>query len=184
MNTGIINALAACEYARSRTLIKTVAGATVPEQLTLRAVSSITNVAGIATVTTAVAHHYQAGDYVTIAGAAEAGFNRKEKVRTVPSATTFTIDVPAGTPPAATGTITALADIFFRQATFFGRNAVRTANTGTVYLGDTSANDTQPVTILADGELAWAAATGAKLNLADLYCDVVTAADGVVVIFH
>jgi head-tail adaptor len=71
-----------------------------------RSVSSLTRSATTATVTTAAAHGYATGDYVTIAGATPAGFNGKFPV-TVTGSTTFTYAVSSGLSTPAAGTITA-----------------------------------------------------------------------------
>lgn len=69
-------------------------------------VSSVTRSGSTATVTTAAAHGYATGDYVTHAGAGEAAYNIRAKV-TVTASTTYTFAV-VGTPATpATGTITA-----------------------------------------------------------------------------
>lgn len=70
-------------------------------------VSSITQTSGTATVTTAAAHGFLAGQYVTIAGANQSGYNGAVQIISVPSTTTFTYSVDSGTVSPATGTITA-----------------------------------------------------------------------------
>lgn len=69
-------------------------------------VSSITRSSTTATVTTAVAHGFIAGDYVTIAGSLITGYNAKWKIVTVPTATTFTFTCSSALTTPATGTIT------------------------------------------------------------------------------
>lgn len=70
-------------------------------------VSSITQSSGVATVTTSTAHGYEANNYVTIAGADQAGYNGAFRITSIPSTTTFTIAVDSGTTSPATGTMTA-----------------------------------------------------------------------------
>jgi SPP1 family predicted phage head-tail adaptor len=71
------------------------------------AVSGITRSGSTATVTTAEAHGFVTGDYVTHAGAAQAEYNGEFQV-TVTNTTVYTVTV-AGTPVSpATGTITTL----------------------------------------------------------------------------
>ncbi len=74
------------------------------------AVSSITQTAGVATVTTATPHGlststFGAAAYVTIAGANQAAYNGVQEV-IVTGASTFTFVVDSGTTTPATGTIT------------------------------------------------------------------------------
>lgn len=69
-------------------------------------VSSITRVNQVATVTTAAAHGFTTGDYVSHAGAAQAEYNVEASV-TVTGATTYTFAVEGSPATPATGTITA-----------------------------------------------------------------------------
>lgn len=62
-----------------------------------RTISSITEAAGIATVTTATAHGYAVADRVTLAGNTPAAYNNTYHVASTPSGTQFTIRVPSGT---------------------------------------------------------------------------------------
>jgi SPP1 family predicted phage head-tail adaptor len=71
-------------------------------------ITSITRSGTTATVTTAAAHGYQDGDYVTIAGAGQAGYNLSEVPIDVTGTTTFTYTVDSGTVTPATGTMTVL----------------------------------------------------------------------------
>lgn len=70
------------------------------------AVTSITQTTGTATVTTTASHNLATGNWVTIAGAAQYGYNIVAQI-TVTGATTFTYAVNSGTVSPATGTITA-----------------------------------------------------------------------------
>lgn len=72
-------------------------------------ISSITVSGTTATVTTVTAHGYEAGDWMTIAGADVTVFNASHKIALVPSTTTFTITVASGTSD-PTGTMTATQD--------------------------------------------------------------------------
>lgn len=72
---------------------------------------------------------------------------------------------------------------FFKSATFYGRRDARTDNTGTVYLGTSSTNSTQAISIAAGDYVVINAPTGSYFDLYDFYMDVATANDGVVVIY-
>jgi hypothetical protein len=69
-----------------------------------RAVASITNAGGTATVTTAAAHGYANGNRVALFGANQAGYSGIFTIAGV-TANSFTIEVPAGTATPATGQI-------------------------------------------------------------------------------
>lgn len=71
-------------------------------------ISSITRSSTTATVTTAAAHGYADGDYVTVAGADQSGYNLSEVAIDVTGTTTFTYQVNSGTVSPATGTMTVL----------------------------------------------------------------------------
>jgi hypothetical protein len=71
----------------------------------------------------------------------------------------------------------------FRYATVLGKKAERTDNTGIVYIGVISTNDTQPYAIAPGGSVTIQAPPGCFLDFKDWYLDVVTANDGVVVIY-
>lgn len=184
MNASLVNLPDACSPGAWRQLIVTAAAAATPVNLTTFSVSSITQAAGTATATAAAAHGLLAGDRVVIAGATPTGYNGTVEVLTVPSTTTFTYKVSAEIATAASGTLTAKALHAYRSARFLGNKAARTANTGTVYLGLEATNDTQPVAITTGATLTLEAVTGAKLMLSDLWLDVATNADGVVIWWH
>lgn len=77
----------------------------VPTFVDTLSVSSITRASQVATLTTASAHGFNTGDYVTVAGAAQAEYNGTYVI-SVTSSTAFTYTV-TGTPATpATGTIT------------------------------------------------------------------------------
>lgn len=82
------------------------------------------------------------------------------------------------TPEAASAT-----DLYCTTMVLTGRKAARTPNTGDVYVGWTSTNDAQPYKITSDGEVWFNAPEGAKWNLAELYIDVTTNADGLVILY-
>lgn len=67
-------------------------------------VTSITQVAGLATATTAAAHGRSTGDWVTLSGAAQAGYVGTFQI-TVTGASTFTFSVDAATVTPATGAL-------------------------------------------------------------------------------
>ncbi len=66
--------------------------------------------------------------------------------------------------------------------TIIGNKAARTANTGTVYIGPTSDNDTQPIPITTGQIFTLVAPPGQYIDLYDYWLDVVTVGDGVVVV--
>lgn len=68
-------------------------------------VLSITQTAGVATVTTSSAHNFATADYVAISGATQSGYNLYNAAITVVSPTTFTYVVDATTVSPATGTL-------------------------------------------------------------------------------
>lgn len=72
---------------------------------------------------------------------------------------------------------------FFKTATFYGKLHARTNNTGTVYLGTNSTNDTQAISIAAGDYVVITAPENSYFDLYDFYLDVATANDGVVVVF-
>lgn len=86
---------------------------------------------------------------------------------------------------AATGTPEKVSstDLYFRKAWIYGIKAARTANTGTVYLGELATNDTQFVAIATAALLVLEAPPGAKMNFAEIYCDAATNGDGVGVFY-
>ena len=68
-------------------------------------VSSITQTAGTATVTTSTDHGFAVGDWVNVRGANESEYNGIVQVATAPTSTTFTYTVDSGASSPATGTI-------------------------------------------------------------------------------
>jgi uncharacterized repeat protein (TIGR01451 family) len=81
------------------------------------ALSGITQAAGTATATSAAAHGLSVGQLVEVAGATVAAYNGSYVVTGVPTATTFTYAVPAGTAsPAGGGAITATRPLFVLAA--------------------------------------------------------------------
>lgn len=67
-------------------------------------ITSITQTAGTATVTTTAAHGLAVNDYVVIRGAQPDGYNKVAQALTVPTTTTFTYSVDSGLSSPATGT--------------------------------------------------------------------------------
>lgn len=181
---GIKNMLDTCDPAVWRQRIVTAAAATTPVNLTTVTLSSLTAAAGLATATFSAAHGLQAGDHVVISGATPTGFNGVFHVVGAPSTTTVRYQVDANLTGAATGTIVCKALLPYRVARVIGNKAARTANTGTVYLGPESTNDTQGIPITTGATVVLEAAAGARLDLSDLWLDVVTAADGVLILWH
>lgn len=72
---------------------------------------------------------------------------------------------------------------FATCVTVIGNKDWRTANTGTVYIGPTSTNDQQPITITSGQLVTLTFAANQEVDLYDWYVDVGTANDGVVVIY-
>ena len=94
-----------------------------------KAVTSITQSAGTATVTTTAAHGFTTADtiWLTIAGATPAAYNGTF-LCTVTGASTFTYVVPSGTSSPATGTIVYtpedVAELLAMATTFFAQGAI------------------------------------------------------------
>jgi hypothetical protein len=85
-----------------------------------------------------------------------------------------------GTPEAITN-----ATVLVKEVVFLGKSAPRTDNTGDVYVGITSGNDTQAFKISPGGEAVIRVEDPSGfINLADWYVDVTTASDGVTVIYR
>jgi len=87
-------------------------GPVLRERLTIQenvpdpiSVTSLTRTSTTATAQTATAHGYASNDYVTVAGAAPAGYNGKVKI-TVTGLSTFTYTVTGALATPATGTLT------------------------------------------------------------------------------
>ena len=82
----------------------------IPEARTEPSAISVTGIVvsgTTATVTTAVAHGLEIDDYVTIAGTSTTDFDTSHQIKSVPSTTTFTIEVASGTAdPSGTITVT------------------------------------------------------------------------------
>ncbi len=81
--------------------------------------------------------------------------------------------------------------IEFRKAVFFGKKSNRTSNASEIYIGPSNpalTNDLASMKIppwsSAGDEFVIEAAPGCKLSLHDLYIDVVTSGDGVLVVLH
>jgi hypothetical protein len=184
MNVSLVNLPEHCHRSAWRQRIVNAAASGTPVNLTTVSVSAISHVDGLATATSS-AHGFAAGDKVTISGATgETGYNGTFTILSVPTANTFTFTVTKSIVNVAAGTLVAKAQLWYRHARFVGLKAVRTANTGIVYLGLSSTNDTQPVSIAASATLTLEAAVGARLDLGDLWIDVATNADGVVIWWH
>ena len=83
----------------------------------------------------------------------------------------------------ATPEAIAASGTYFRVATIIGKKAARTNNTGTVYIGIGSTNDTQPLPIYPGQTIAISMPSGGVGDLNDWYIDVETAGDGVIVIY-
>lgn len=77
----------------------------------------------------------------------------------------------------------ASASVFFRKAWIYGNKAAQTANTGTVFLGNLSANASQPMAIATGVEKIIEAPPGAYMDFYEFYLDVATANDGVSILY-
>ena len=179
-----------------RVFVKTVAATGTPERATaLGTISSITATLGgrVATLTFAAAHQAVSGDMMVLSGLNQPEFNGTFGV-TVTSATVLTIDLPFNASVAtATGTGAAYLKLEAHRLLFYGRNAVRTANTGAVYFGFSATNDTQPFTVNSDTALDGTALAsvyviepmpGCKYDLSTFYIDVATNADGLLILIY
>lgn len=76
---------------------------TIETSKTITSINASTSPYTTATVTTSTAHGYSVGQFVTIAGNAQADYNGVYAINSVPSATTFTISVPVATPTSGAG---------------------------------------------------------------------------------
>lgn len=83
----------------------------------------------------------------------------------------------AATPVAITNVLRCM------EVTILGKSAPRVDNVGDVYIGPTSANDTQAFKISPGGEVLIKVTSG-EINLGDWYLDVTTANDGVTVLYR
>lgn len=104
-------------------------------------------------------------------------------VSTLPAATTVPVQVTKTV--AASGTPEALAadGTFFLTATLIGKRSARVNNTSSVFLGIGSGNDTQALEISPGEVVQITASDGQRYDLNDWYLDVVTNADGVIIIY-
>jgi hypothetical protein len=106
------------------------------------------------------------------------GAAARAQLRVAPGQLIKTVSATA-TPEAISAT-----DLWVTKAIVIGKKAARTANTGNVHVGPTSANDTQGRTIATGAELTFEGRAGEVFNLASLYVDVETNGDGVLVIYY
>lgn len=109
----------------------------------------------------------------------------------VPSVTTKATFVTGSKAPASAGTPEALAAAatYVQQVVICGQRAARVANTGSVWIGSSSANDSQLVELLAGvaapgpgingTSYTITAPPGKVIDLGDIYVDSVTVGDGV-----
>lgn len=72
---------------------------------------------------------------------------------------------------------------FFRRATLIGKKSARTNNVGIVYLGIGTLNDSQAYEISPNEVIGLSVPEGEKYDLNDWVLDVLTAGDGVVIIY-
>jgi hypothetical protein len=109
----------------------------------------------------------------------------------VPSVTTKATFVTGSKAPASAGTPEALAAAatYVQQVVICAQRAARVANTGSVWIGSSSANDSQLVELLAGvaapgpgingSSYTITAPPGKVIDLGDIYVDSVTVGDGV-----
>lgn len=71
----------------------------------------------------------------------------------------------------------------FKRATFYGKKAARTDNTGNVWIGFSSTNDTQMALITSGGSVVIEAPDGYFYDMTNIWLDVATTNDGVMVIY-
>lgn len=179
---GLAAEMSALVAVKPRQFIKTVAAIGTPERLTQRAISTITRVGALVTVTTSVNHEFETGDDVEIEGINQAVYNGRKKID-VTGATTFTYGIEGNPADPTFTTATASAHLWCRRATFLGKKAATTPNATAVRLGPSSGNDTQGFDLAVSGESELQAMAGSRHNLRDWYLDVGTAGDGVVILF-
>lgn len=92
----------------------------------------------------------------------------RQIITTNTSATVPVVLAPAGT--------------YASKITIIAGRSARVANTGTVYIGPTSANDTQSVAVTAGQTVTITAPAGEWIDLNEWYLDVATVNDGVIII--
>lgn len=83
--------------------------------------------------------------------------------------------------PAAIGTPEALAaaGTFVQTVTIWALRAARVANTGSVFVDTTSANDAQLIELTPAAYVTFTAPPGKVIDLADIFVDAATLTDGV-----
>ena len=79
--------------------------------------------------------------------------------------------------------LAAVRGTYARAITVLGNKDYRTGNTGTVYIGPSSTNDQQVLSITTGQILTLSFGENQFIDLYDWYLDVATADDGVVVIY-
>lgn len=84
-----------------------------------------------------------------------------------------------GTPEAITST-----NLWVTSVTLKGVKAARTANTSTCYVGFLATDNSQAFALSSAGEIVIQARSGATLNLAHIYIDVLSNGDGVAVFYE
>lgn len=83
-----------------------------------------------------------------------------------------------------TAGVNATTNINASVVTVRGQVSPRVNNAGTVYIGTTSGNDTQPYPVTAGGEVVIRIPEGRTINLRDWWVDVGTANDGICIIYQ
>ena len=104
-------------------------------------------------------------------------------VTRLPAVTTVPVQITKTVAAAATPEALAADGTFFRSATIIASKAARVLNTGLVYLGIGATNDASALELSPGDVYTITAPLGQQYDLNDWYLDVVTAADGVVVIY-
>jgi hypothetical protein len=77
-----------------------------------------------------------------------------------------------------------VTNIYATRVTIIGKASPRANNVGTVYIGTSTGDDSQPYPVTAGGEVVLRAPDTAPFNLRDWYVDVLNAGDGVTIIFQ
>ena len=114
----------------------TLLDAILKDGYNVKSVSSITQTAGVATVTTSTNHGLAVGDPQVISGASQAGYNGEFVIKTVPAVNQYTIAVDSGTVSPATGTISAkIAPAGWTKAyTGTNKEVYKSADTGSTQI--------------------------------------------------
>ena len=98
--------------------------------------------------------------------------------------TIYATNASTSVPTNFTAGVSATTNIMATLVTVIGKSSARGINSGTVYVGITSGNDTQPYPIAPGVEVVMRAPEGKVFNLKEWWFDVDTANDGLTIIFQ